>query len=79
MAEWISVEDKLPKIGESVLVCVVINAKVSIPDRTDFTPEIRIGWRDSLSSAHKWCLQYSNADRSVVTHWQPLPELPPKQ
>ena len=79
MAEWISVNDKLPKIGESVLVCVIINAKVNLPFRTDFTPEIRIGWRDSLSSTNKWCLQYDNADRSEVTHWQPLPELPHRE
>lgn len=74
MTEWISVHDRLPKIGESVLVCVLINAKLNLP--SDITPEIRIGWRDSLSSSHRWCLQFSNADYSEITHWQPLPKLP---
>lgn len=76
MADWISVEDRLPKIGESVLVAVIINAKVSLPFHTESAPEIRIGWRDNLSARHKWCLQFSNADMAEVTHWQPLPELP---
>ena len=63
---WISVDEKLPPIGESVLVAVVINAKVNLPFHVESAPEICIGWRDNLSSAHKWCLQFANADTSEV-------------
>lgn len=70
---WISVEDRLPKIGESVLVAVVINAKLNLPFRTDFTPDIRIGW---LGDNGKWGLQYESADRDEILYWQPLPQIP---
>lgn len=73
---WISVEDRLPKIGESVLVAVVINAKLNLPFRTDFTPEIRIGWLDDNG---EWGLQFDSADKDEILYWQPLPELPSKK
>lgn len=73
---WISVEDRLPKIGESVLVTVVINAKLNLPFRTDFTPEIRIGW---LEENGEWGLQFDSADKDEILYWQPLPELPSKR
>lgn len=72
--QWISVEDQLPKIGESVLVAVVVNAKLNIPFRTDFTPEFRIGW---LEDDGKWGLQFDSVDNHEILYWQPLPE-PPK-
>lgn len=72
--QWISVEDQLPKIGESVLVAVVVNAKLNISFHTDFTPEFRIGW---LEDDGKWGLQFDSADNHEMLYWQPLPE-PPK-
>ena len=72
--KWISVKDRLPEIGRSVLVAVNINAKLNLPFRTDFTPEIRIGWLDDNG---KWGLQFDSADRDEILYWQPLPE-PPK-
>lgn len=71
---WISVKDRLPNIGESVLVAVIINAKLNMPFRTDYTPDIEIGW---LEENGEWGLQFSCADRHEITHWMPLPE-PPK-
>lgn len=71
---WISVDDRLPEIGRSVLVAVNINAKLNLPFCTDFTPEIRIGWLDDNG---KWGLQFDSADRDEILYWQPLPE-PPK-
>ncbi len=70
---WISVEDRLPEIGESVLVAIIINAKLDLPFRKDFTPDIRIGWLDDNG---EWGLQFDSADRDEVLYWQPLPELP---
>jgi hypothetical protein len=72
--QWISVNDRLPEIGRSVLVAVNINAKLNLPFRTDSTPEIRIGWLDDNG---KWGLQFDSADRDEILYWQPLPE-PPK-
>lgn len=71
--EWISVEDQLPEVGESVLVCILINAKLDLPFRRDYTPEIRIGWLDEYG---KWGLQFDSADRDEVLYWRPLPEMP---
>ena len=71
--QWISVDDKLPKIGESVLVAVIINAKLDMPFRADFTPEIRIGW---LEENGEWGLQFDSADKDEITHWMPLPQVP---
>lgn len=71
--EWIGVKDRLPNIGESVLVAVIINAKVNLPFRTDVAPEIRIGW---LEENGKWGLQFDSADRDEVLYWRPLPEMP---
>ena len=70
---WIRVEDQLPEVCESVLVCVVINAKLNLPFQRDDTPEIRIGWLDENG---KWGLQFDSADRDEVLYWRPLPEMP---
>jgi hypothetical protein len=71
--QWISVKDRLPEVGKSVLVAVVINAKLNLPFSIDFTPEIRIGWLEEIG---KWGLQFDSADRDEITHWMPLPKLP---
>lgn len=69
---WISVDEKLPKTGESVLVCVAINK--NLKGFGECKPEMRIGW---LDDGDKWALQFSNMDYSEVLCWMPLPE-PPK-
>lgn len=71
---WISVKDRLPEIGKSVLVIVSINAKVNLPLCTDLALEMRIGWLDDNG---KWGLQFNSADRDEILYWMPLPE-PPK-
>lgn len=70
--QWISVDEKLPKTGESVLVCVAINK--NLKGFGECKPEMRIGW---LDDGDKWALQFSNMDYSEVLCWMPLPE-PPK-
>ena len=69
---WISVDEKLPKTDESVLVCVAINK--NLKGFGECKPEMRIGW---LDDGDKWALQFSNMDYSEVLCWMPLPE-PPK-
>ena len=61
--QWISVDDRLPPIGESVLVSVIINAKLNLPFRTDFTSEIRIGW---LEENGKWGLQFDSIYNEIL-------------
>lgn len=68
---WISVDERLPKTGESVLVYVAINK--NLKGFGECKPEIRIGW---LDDGGKWALQFSNMDYSEVLCWLPLPELP---
>ena len=70
--KWISVDEKLPKTGESVLVCVAINK--NLKGFGECKPEMRIGW---LDDGDKWALQFSNMDYSEVLCWMPLPK-PPK-
>jgi hypothetical protein len=70
---WVSVDDRLPPIGESVLVAVDINAKLNLPFRTNSEPEIRIGWLDDNG---EWGLQFDSADRDEILYWQPLPQIP---
>lgn len=70
---WVSVDDRLPLIGESVLVAVDINAKLNLPFRTDFEPEVRIGWLDDNG---EWGLQFDSADKDEILYWQPLPQIP---
>lgn len=68
---WISVDERLPKTGESVLVYVAINE--NLKGFGECKPEIRIGW---LDDGDKWALQFSNMNYSEVLCWMPLPEPP---
>lgn len=70
--QWISVDDRLPKTGESVLVYIAINK--NLKGFGECEPEIRIGW---LDNGGKWALQFSSMNYSEVLYWQPLPK-PPK-
>ena len=71
--QWVSVKDRLPEIGKSVLVIVSINAKVNLPLCTDLALEMRIGWLDDNG---KWGLQFDSADRDEILYWMSLPEPP---
>lgn len=69
--KWVSVDERLPKTGESVLVYVAINK--NLKGFGECKPEIRIGW---LDDGGKWALQFSNMDYSEVLCWLPIPEPP---
>ena len=58
--EWISVNEKLPKPGEDVLV-VVFDGYDTYTDT------------DCLMRDGKWCYETEN---HKVTHWQPMPQPP---
>lgn len=62
---WISVEERLPQMCESVLVYFC-------EDWNDGKPK-KIGWA-FFNSERKFA--HSHGIHQTVTHWQPLPEPP---
>jgi hypothetical protein len=77
MSEWISVNDRLPDIGQSVLIIDFeqINPKCTIHQ------SMYVAWIEKLGIENKPCWQYSWCCgcyvNNKVTHWRLLPE-PPK-
>lgn len=68
MSEWISVKDRLPRIGEFCLV---------------YTPNRSIGeFVGYIEDDGNWQFYIGGEGRSLdvswVTHWMPLPDTPPK-
>jgi hypothetical protein len=55
--QWISVKDRLPKIGVKVLTCHFGN------------PNVSIDYIDYPKDGNLWAL----IDKSWTTHWMPLP------
>ena len=58
--EWISVNEKLPKLGEDVLVAVF--------DGYDTWVDM-----DCLMRDGKWCFETENRH---ISHWRPMPQPP---
>lgn len=67
-SEWISVEDRLPEIDESVLVCRNWRGKL-----VQCVDKIRLCYdREKPDGEQKWYgFMYSD-----ITHWQPIPAPP---
>lgn len=68
--EWISVKERLPDPGNSVLI--IVNGKpcrnISLVNAYEF---------GNYSDAEGWIVEeYPEWERPEVTHWMPLPELP---
>jgi hypothetical protein len=61
--EWISVTDRLPPFGKNVLACSWMSV-------TYYVAYI-------LAMDKKWHLSFGNGPIMNITHWMPLPELPP--
>lgn len=74
MSEWISVEDRLPEVGEEVFI---------------YSPNglHTMGvWDTATRTKHYWCIDMCAAwgydsyrekiSSSDITHWMPLPEPP---
>ena len=57
---WISVEERLPELGDSVLLYTYSDRQC-------------VGWRDQDGWWHTHAYVY---DPEAVTHWMPLPEAP---
>ena len=81
MSEWISVKDRLPEIGERVLVSQVINRGLKSEYRLyfdsmrfDSDPDIE---PEDLAEPWWWA-DFGDVSEVHygVTHWMPLPEGP---
>lgn len=66
MSEWISVNEKLPEVGQNVLIYY---------PKWD-GDEIQVAKLDCDALTFDICGEF-NVGTGVVTHWMPLPE-PPK-
>ena len=69
-SNWISVEDRLPKIGERVIVCQSFNdgsTFVRMATRVKYVMNQFDGWYDD-----------EGFEMEYVTHWQPI-VLPKKE
>ena len=60
--DWISVNDKLPKIGKRVIVCQSFN------DGSTFT---RMVTRVQINQADRW-YDDDGFEIEYITHWQPI-------
>ena len=58
--QWISVKDRLPEVGDDVIVAVF----------DGYGADTII---DSIMNDGKWCCSRGN---QKVTHWQPMPKTP---
>ena len=65
--EWVSVEERLPRLRENVLVCAYWHEHWGV----------HMGW----NSGHGWSVSCGLGQRSdvQVSHWMPLPEPPGKE
>ena len=65
--EWVSVEERLPRLRENVLVCAYWHEHWGV----------YMGW----NSGHGWSVSCGIGQRSdvQVSHWMPLPEPPGKE
>lgn len=76
MSEWISVKDRLPDIGERVLVCAV--SKNSGAPLTIITEMSDTNWLDNRLKIELYWMppfQYFLSNYEII-HWMPLPEPP---
>ena len=67
-SDWVSVKDRLPKIGERVMVCQSFN---------DGSAFVRMATRVKINQVDRW---YDDEGFEVeyITHWQPI-VLPKKE
>lgn len=61
-SDWISVEDKLPKIGKRVMVCQSFN------DGSIFA---RMGTRVKINQTDRW-YDDDGFNLEYISHWQPI-------
>lgn len=61
-SDWISVNDKLPRIGKRVMVCQSFN------DGSTFT---RMATRAKINQTDRW-YDDDGFEIEYITHWQPI-------
>lgn len=71
MGKWISVNDRLPKLGDySVLVYFPKMDSIDIVHVEDYFDDITNGYAHGVQHYTKWYISQG------VTHWMELPESP---
>jgi hypothetical protein len=73
MAKWIKVTDRLPKIGQKVLV--VMDGFIELQEKAP-APFIDTDEVVSITISADGTVAAWTEDELKVTHWQPLPALP---
>lgn len=77
MSEWISVEDRLPELGDYSVLAWFDNGElfeqggIDMVHVEDYFKDITAGFDDEGNQAYTKWYQWQK-----VTHWQPLPEPP---
>lgn len=74
MSEWISVEDRLPEVGDRVLVFeeTCFGPFQSIDEWIEYT-EMPVEFSSAtIVTGHGW----ADSDPEEITHWMPLPPNP---
>ena len=67
-SDWISVKDRLPKLGERIIVCQSFN------DGSIFA---RMAMRVKINQVDRWYVD-EGLEVEYITHWQPI-VLPKKE
>ena len=76
--KWISVEERLPNVGEKVMVCGVKNG-MQVGTFRGIPRSMQVGAFSGISRPGKNRKWWWKKDTILeVTHWMPLPE-PPKE
>ena len=74
-SKWIAIEDRLPEVDVSVLVCGRARWADGGPVVSVASLEWKKGWGDAEWGT-RWCSVGCEWDMDTITHWQPLPDLP---
>ena len=71
MSEWISTKNRLPEIGEPILICCKNGEIFSgcMRECSSYDPSMRWMTKGPLGTERR-------IGTSRVTHWMPMPELP---
>lgn len=79
-SKWIAIEDRLPEVNVSVLVCGRARWTGDSPVISVASRGTKL-WGDSWGDPARWYTDWIGGyecewEMGVITHWQPLPDLP---
>ena len=65
--KWISVEDRLPNVGQETLIRIPVATRFNVENGS---------YKGNGTWLGAWCDRRGPSSAYKVTHWMPLPELP---